>query len=153
MMAVQFGRTLLVIHSGKGRVLFDLMLRERDTDFRVGWDSQPWRYHVWSLWEHPENIWHRLGFSFDSRPTVSVFTEPDAWNYSLTTPWLAVAAVPGMGLGLSAARWRRRRVNIAMNICVRCGYDLRATPQRCPECGMECSNGGNQKIEGHNVPN
>jgi hypothetical protein len=37
-----------------------------------------------------------------------------------------------------ARAWRRRRVlrrRIAAGLCQKCAYDLRGSPQRCPECG------------------
>jgi hypothetical protein len=38
-------------------------------------------------------------------------------------------------LGMVPAALMRRRRRAARGICGNCGYDLRATPERCPECG------------------
>jgi hypothetical protein len=47
--------------------------------------------------------------------------------------WLpmAITAVPAA----FGARRMRRKWRVKRGRCWRCGYDLRATPDRCPECG------------------
>jgi hypothetical protein len=51
--------------------------------------------------------------------------------------WLlaAVSPLPLLRLAAWAVTLRLRRLRRKGNLCLNCGYDLRATPGRCPECG------------------
>lgn len=57
-------------------------------------------------------------------------------HFSIVLPlWIPtflflISFVPAM---LSCRRDRRRR----LGLCLRCGYDLRGSPEKCPECGID----------------
>jgi hypothetical protein len=59
------------------------------------------------------------------------------WNLVVPfwAPALATATLPLARVGVRSRRARRRRAGL----CPTCGYDLRATPDRCPECGQTVS--------------
>jgi hypothetical protein len=58
---------------------------------------------------------------------------------SLVIPYWSLLCATATPPALAWARWRRRRTRqrrMAEGLCAVCGYDLRASKGRCPECGV-----------------
>jgi hypothetical protein len=77
-----------------------------------------------------------LGFGFARKPRWSTRSPP----YIHFGHWAAIAPLWSFSVAFAImpALWVRNRVQKGFKRsghCVKCGYDLRATPDRCPECG------------------
>jgi hypothetical protein len=55
---------------------------------------------------------------------------------------LGFFGVSAVVIGIAAARRRQLARAERERLCIYCGYDLRASSARCPECGAEQSPGG-----------
>ncbi len=81
-----------------------------------------------------EEYWQtRGGFSVHRKAQHGAFNGSNIWE--LVLPYWAIvclfAAAPAW-FALTRLRSAHRRT---CGLCPTCGYDLRATPDRCPECG------------------
>jgi hypothetical protein len=59
-------------------------------------------------------------------------------DVNVVLPWWFLTAFLGLLVTLAGRDLRaglRRQRRVAAGLCEQCGYDMRATPQRCPECG------------------
>ncbi|MFI5378191.1 MAG: hypothetical protein ACHRHE_02690 [Tepidisphaerales bacterium] len=94
------------------------------------------------------------GFEFHSRPPFETTTRPVGLPpgsfgksrfpgfHSLIISWWVLVLASSVIPALWARRWwfrRREQHRLRQGLCLTCGYDLRATPSRCPECGTAVS--------------
>ena len=111
----------------------------------------PWKLHTntaggWGGAHLQAGAAGRFGFG-SVRAVYPVTPGPNPQAYVLVeqawVPWWSVCALlallPGGRLvwraAQSADRALARRRRARAGPCPKCGYDLRATPERCPECG------------------
>ncbi len=82
---------------------------------------------------------HFAGFGWDfateqvTPPTVAVATAYRMRSVSIPFWFLTAACLTPAAVRVG--RWAKHRRRHGAGHCQRCGYDLRASPGRCPECG------------------
>ena len=96
-------------------------------------DRRPLRPGSWA--------WTRAGVLVEDRREDTMYTPANRINFvakmrqrSIVLPCRLVVALTALAPAWAAVRYMRRR-KVRPGCCVHCGYDLRATPERCPECG------------------
>jgi hypothetical protein len=106
-------------------------------------NHESWSFHFYSyltregeygsarMWWKP-TIFNRLGFSGAGGPPEAMQPPRRIYVWVIVPFWALTLAA-----GLLPTLWLRRRILYRSRTghCTVCSYDLRATPDRCPECG------------------
>lgn len=113
----------LEIESGSGTIKFVNSISAQSYFGRFGFSV-----HDPSSRGSSGSLWDRMGFSY-------WYIGPFDWQIEI--PWWLFTLTAAISLrGLLIRRGREiRQAFIGSNLCLNCGYDLRASIERCPECG------------------
>jgi hypothetical protein len=78
--------------------------------------------------------WNAIGFHYAAH-TVRFAFSTEHHRVLAVPAWLPIVVLMPAGVLLLRAHWWRPRRRRRLGLCDTCGYDLRGTPDRCPECG------------------
>jgi hypothetical protein len=84
------------------------------------------------MWRPDATVWQRLGFY--SFQVEAQFDEQIIRRGWVCPAWVVVVVTGAWPFRRVVDRVSLRR-RFKAGLCPSCGYDLRATPDRCPECG------------------
>jgi hypothetical protein len=91
-------------------------------------DGSSWRYRYWFSFYEARHYQPRDGDRGWSESRLYTVTCP-YWTFAVL-----LAALPAWTFAAASRRKHRERRR-HVGLCPSCNYDLRATPDRCPECG------------------
>ena len=99
-------------------------------------DSVPYRWHRWFRRYGVSAAWGHNTFLRDAQRPVTFRHWRGGVHFVPVLGVFAAGAMTAAARAMSFRRARRRARSLAeRRLCIGCGYDLRATPERCPECG------------------
>ena len=86
--------------------------------------------------------WYTADIAFDWQDPVNGFEwwplfANDKAGFQIIIPFWMPALVCMSALLWGYLPLHRRRKRKKLGLCVKCGYDLRGSSERCPECGQE----------------
>jgi len=128
--------TTFVIESRLGRLTFEKFgpRKRMRKDAYVAHMNVNWSARWSEIFNRPDSGWA----GFDRFTAI----DPDGVTASLiSVPYWALSAISAALSILVAQRPLRKtclaRLRYKRGCCTTCGYDLRQTPHRCPECGAQ----------------
>jgi rRNA maturation protein Nop10 len=101
-------------------------------------DNDLWEFRVWP--PAPLDGWRSGHFAIEvGEQFTGVSGTIDTTYLGVAAPFWTWMLLPGfpsvLFISLRSRRLRRIRSRQRLGLCQKCGYDLRASRERCPECG------------------
>lgn len=135
-------------HLGFSQPRWSLFMESEGGQFRFEWTrAMPWQTDLGGsgFYRHTDKADLRLR---DGMRMPGSKAWIDRWGFWIVTgerwgddhlavfmPCWVLLLPAAMTISLAAHRWRRSVPQDGTGRCPSCGYDLRASPERCPECG------------------
>lgn len=118
----------------------EIMIEDFEYFFSRDWIPEPqFTEHLGFAASMAEGRFHRhatTGLAFNNIDLGPDMSKPADYRYwCLATPYWAMILLLAIPPTVRVFRWRKRLLANSSDRCLCCGYDLRATRGRCPECG------------------
>lgn len=142
-------RLMLQVHSYNGSFALQVVWDEYTDSARVTDDPQHLQERMAEGWDY----WRRDGLANEDLPPMvqpaalrfGFYGDMEAWEEPGQHSWYMALLVPYWAMtslfllvgvaGAATIATRRERDRKRQGLCLSCGYDLRESGDRCPECG------------------